>query len=96
MYLQAQILISKIDRVLLVMEIETMFQPISKDLQKINIKQKILRKNMILFNKMESYIIMRMILNSIKELESIFIDKCRKIQNRLSARRVRGRKENAF
>lgn len=48
------------------------------------------------FSKVEKSIIMRMIHKSIKELESKIYTYDRKIQNRLSARRVRGRKETAF
>lgn len=41
MFLQVQIQMNKIDKVLLVMEIETIYQLTLNDLQKIKIKQKI-------------------------------------------------------
>ena len=47
-------------------------------------------------SKVEKPIITKMILKSINALESNIHPYDRKIQNRLSARRVRGRKETAF
>lgn len=60
----------------------------------INLKRKILKKNknMIPLPKEEKLIVIRIILLNIEKLESTILSLFRKIQNRLSARRVRGRK----
>lgn len=63
-------------------------------IQHVNQKLRILKKNknMIPLPKEEKLIAIKIILLNIEKLESTILSKLRKIQNRLSARRVRGRK----
>ena len=70
-----------------------MLQQIFKEIINLIIKLKILKNSISLSKKQEKFMTIRMIHNNIKELESNKkIILFRKIQNRLSARRVRGRK----
>jgi hypothetical protein len=63
-------------------------------IQHVNQKLRILKKNknMIPLPKEEKLIAIKIILLNIEKLESTILSILRKIQNRLSARRVRGRK----
>jgi hypothetical protein len=88
----------RIDKVPTVKVTEIMHRQMLKEIIKLFIKPKILRKNINRSNKVGKYIIIKMTQNCIKKSESIKLIYVffRKIQNRLSARRVRGRKDNAF